>query len=166
MASCSPILHLLEENMIGVEIGSGGGGSSIAFLDAGCYMYLIDSYGEYENCLGGSNPDAYEHIKEKLIPYEGQHTLIKGRSDKVCNQIPQVDFVFIDGNHQYEFVKKDIELYWPKIKPGGILTGDDYSYLPPMYGGKPAVDEFIANNPGLVFTRYGERAWAIPKPPV
>jgi hypothetical protein len=37
-----------------------------------------------------------------------------------------LDFVFIDASHEYEDVKKDIEAWLPKVKPGGILAGHDY----------------------------------------
>ena len=36
------------------------------------------------------------------------------------------DFVYIDADHSYESVKKDIELYLPKLKKGGIIGGHDY----------------------------------------
>lgn len=36
------------------------------------------------------------------------------------------DFVFIDGNHYYEFVCDDILSWMPKVKQGGILAGHDY----------------------------------------
>ena len=35
-------------------------------------------------------------------------------------------FVYVDGNHYYEWVKQDIESFWPKLEPGGILAGHDY----------------------------------------
>ncbi|UCG53510.1 MAG: class I SAM-dependent methyltransferase [Candidatus Latescibacterota bacterium] len=36
------------------------------------------------------------------------------------------DFVYIDGNHTYEFVLLDCLLWWPKVKKGGFLAGHDY----------------------------------------
>lgn len=36
-----------------------------------------------------------------------------------------LDFVFIDADHSTEAVKKDISAWWRKIKPGGMLCGDD-----------------------------------------
>jgi Methyltransferase domain len=36
------------------------------------------------------------------------------------------DWVYLDGNHLYEFVLKDLETYYPKVKAGGFLVGDDY----------------------------------------
>ena len=37
-----------------------------------------------------------------------------------------LDFVYIDANHAYDFVKQDIELWWPKVKKGGWLCGHDF----------------------------------------
>lgn len=35
-------------------------------------------------------------------------------------------FVYLDGDHRYEAVKADIEAWFPKLKPGGILAGLDW----------------------------------------
>jgi len=43
-------------------------------------------------------------------------------------------------------VKKDLELYLPKLRPGGLMAGDDYTWRPDL--GRPvkrAVDEMIAS---------------------
>lgn len=37
-----------------------------------------------------------------------------------------LDFVYIDANHEYKYVKEDIELWAPKVRKGGIVAGDDY----------------------------------------
>jgi predicted O-methyltransferase YrrM len=39
-----------------------------------------------------------------------------------------LDFVFIDGSHDYDSVCKDIDAWLPKVKPNGILAGHDYRY--------------------------------------
>ena len=36
------------------------------------------------------------------------------------------DFIYIDADHKYESVIKDVELYLPKLKKGGIIGGHDY----------------------------------------
>ena len=47
-------------------------------------------------------------------------------SDAVSRFVDEsVDFVYIDGNHEYKFVLNDIMLWYPKVKNGGYLTGDD-----------------------------------------
>lgn len=77
----------------------------------------------------------------------GQVAINRGYSHEVCNNFEDnyFDWIYIDGNHQYEVVKKDLELYYPKIKAGGFITGDDYGEGGWWQGGvKRAVDEFIA----------------------
>jgi FkbM family methyltransferase len=66
------------------------------------------------------------------------------------------DFIFIDGLHDYDSVKNDINYWFPKLKPGGIIGGDDYD--PCWDGVRKAVDE-----------RFGDRvikmwpAWYLTK---
>lgn len=36
------------------------------------------------------------------------------------------DFVYLDGNHHYEFVLKDLQDFAAKLKPGGLLFGHDF----------------------------------------
>jgi len=51
---------------------------------------------------------------------------------------PSLDFVFIDAEHTYESVLRDILSWIGHIRPGGILMGHDYS----MKGVKAAVNDF------------------------
>ena len=62
-----------------------------------------------------------------------------------CFADGQLDFVYIDALHYYEDVREDIELWYPKVRKGGILAGHDYldGWAPNyVYGVKSAVDEF------------------------
>ena len=52
-----------------------------------------------------------------------------------------LDFCFIDGNHSYEFVKEDIELYLPKVKKGGLFGWHDYGHV--KGGVEEAVNELF-----------------------
>ena len=36
------------------------------------------------------------------------------------------DVVYIDANKSHEAVLEDMEAYWSKVRPGGLLAGDDY----------------------------------------
>jgi len=52
----------------------------------------------------------------------------------------RADMVYIDGSHEYDQVLSDLHAYWPLLKEGGVLFGDDYSKGWP--GVVKAVDEF------------------------
>jgi predicted O-methyltransferase YrrM len=38
----------------------------------------------------------------------------------------EIDFLMLDGDHNYEAINADIEAWLPKMKPGGVMSGDDY----------------------------------------
>lgn len=38
-----------------------------------------------------------------------------------------VDFLFLDGDHRYEAVRRDFELYEPLVRPGGLVAFHDVS---------------------------------------
>ena len=40
-----------------------------------------------------------------------------------------LDFIFLDGGHNYETVMKDIKVWWPKLRGNGIMAGHDYNAL-------------------------------------
>ena len=39
-----------------------------------------------------------------------------------------LDFVFIDASHEEQDVKDDIDAWYPKVKKGGVLAGDDWGF--------------------------------------
>ena len=55
-------------------------------------------------------------------------SMIEATSVQAAHQFDdgEIDFVFIDADHEYKSVKADIAAWWPKIKPGGILAGHDF----------------------------------------
>ena len=52
------------------------------------------------------------------------------------------DLVFIDATHSEESVREDIQLWAPKVRPGGIVCGHDYNNKR-FPGVKIAVDEYF-----------------------
>jgi hypothetical protein len=71
----------------------------------------------------------------------------RNTSAESCSQFADnyFDWIYIDGNHQYEFVKLDLETFLPKLKPHGLVAGDDYG-SPGWWqdGVTKAVDEAVA----------------------
>jgi hypothetical protein len=61
------------------------------------------------------------------------------------------DWIYLDADHSYDSVKRDLEAFWPKIKEDGLLLGHDYMWhaLVP-FGVVTAVNEFVERH-GLTF---------------
>lgn len=70
----------------------------------------------------------------------------QGYAEELVNRFDDnsIDTVFIDLDHTYESVYRDIQLWLPKVKSGGILAGDDYRDSWP--GVVRAVDELLPNS--------------------
>jgi hypothetical protein len=74
--------------------------------------------------------------------------LHRANSDVTGAEFPDqfFDWVYIDGNHSYELIRQDLELYWRKLKPGGYIVCNDYYHAGFWDDGVTrAVDEFIAS---------------------
>ena len=73
--------------------------------------------------------------------------IVREKSEYALPRFPDAffDWVYIDGNHEYEFVMKDLELSRLKVKDTGYITGDDYSWRNDsgIKTVKIAVDEFV-----------------------
>ena len=81
-----------------------------------------------------------EYDKEFIERYRPEmdsdfETIIQGDSTLVHGKIEgQFDALFIDGNHSYEYVKKDLENYWEKVRHGGIVALHDVNFEGERYG--------------------------------
>jgi hypothetical protein len=99
--------------------------------------------------------------KKLLSPFPN-YFLIISRSLEASTLIPNesIDFVFIDANHEYEYVLQDIKAWYPKVRKGGIVSGHDYYNFKSGRGGVvKAVDEFVKdNNLKLETTEWDENA--------
>jgi hypothetical protein len=119
---------------VGVELGTHVGDCTFFLLDndPGLTLHTVDIFEqqpEHENY----KQDRYDFTElypdflkfaekygDRLIVHKGwTHEVAKDFEDE------SLDFVFIDADHEYESVKRDIILWRRKIKPGGILMGHD-----------------------------------------
>lgn len=83
----------------------------------------------------GKYQRAEQECLERLRPYNV--TIIKKYSVEAAKDVPDgsLDFVYIDGAHDYDNVKADIEAWAPKVRIGGIISGDDFYDFPSGKGG-------------------------------
>ena len=93
----------------------------------------------------GAKYDKVRHRFENEIQSD-RVLLHRVTSEVAAGQFPDhyFDWLYLDGNHLYEFVRADLHNFWPKVKPGGYITGDDYGIAGWWGGGvTKAVDEFV-----------------------
>lgn len=94
-------------------------------------LYCIDpylSYDDYEDAINNKTGDTlYTRIRQEIEnEYPGRVTFIRKMSKDAIIDIPNnIDFIYIDGNHKYKYVFEDLTLYFDKLRPGGIIVGDD-----------------------------------------
>ena len=69
----------------------------------------------------------YKEAKARMRPYGTKAVFIKKCSSGAIHDLPMLDFVYIDGNHEYKYVKEDLKLYYEILREGGIIGGHDFN---------------------------------------
>jgi predicted O-methyltransferase YrrM len=115
-----------------LEIGRAGGGSLWAFCQAATDDATIVSLDLPEGPFGGvaATTKTLEHLKRFARRGQDLH-LIQGNSrddavfDGVRAIVPEIDFLFIDGDHSYEGVASDYRRYGTLVAPDGVIGFHD-----------------------------------------
>ena len=101
----------------------------------------------YFKYIKRQDPYTKEAVEDLLKKFKNNVSLIKGNSNIVLKKIDmsKIDYVFLDGGHDYETVKNDLNCCSEVINNGGTILCDDYnlSYAP---GVKKAIDELVEKN--------------------
>lgn len=176
-----------------IEIGTARGelaAASLEHVNTLDEWHAVDPFlGGYDNndimstilkSTNGNDTNPWVHAIISTEPYGCRFQLHHGMSSEVANQFKKnsMDCIFIDGDHTYEGVRLDIQLYSPFVKPGGYIFFDDYNLN--FRGVLRAVQELaIANNltmhsassyenvyvqkpPSTVYPDIFNTHWAIP----
>lgn len=161
----------------GVEVGVFKGEFSKSILERwDGTLYMVDvwrpldwsDYNDMSNHSGHS--DAYREAMESIVGNEDRAIMVRASSEIAASMFEDnsLDFVYIDANHAYDYVVQDIEVWYPKVRPGGLICGHDYididwdqdpnfhengkdkhiwtSVYNGVFGVNPAVDEFCRRN--------------------
>ena len=159
------ILDTLPKGAVGAEIGVhlGDYSEQILKVTQPSKLYLIDPWKyesdeEYKTSWYGGEENRETELEERYQSVLGRFSsriaskqveVLRASSEDALESLTDdsLDFVYIDGNHLYEFAKMDLELSLKKVKSGGYITGDDYTPGKWWKGGvKKAVDEFGWND--------------------
>jgi glycosyltransferase involved in cell wall biosynthesis len=98
----------------------------------------------HQNIVGAFNGDIfYEFVDNTILSDNyGAIDMIKDTSRNAANNFSNgsIDYIMLDAGHSYDALKDDLEVWYNKVKPGGIVSGDDYGVF---YGVTQAADEFF-----------------------
>ncbi|MEO0344052.1 MAG: class I SAM-dependent methyltransferase [Pseudomonadota bacterium] len=171
----------IKDGQHGAEIGVWQGDFSKMVLSTRKLdtYYLIDPYAfmpEFPNRMYGgtvaksqADMDAiFEGTKAKLAPLPGKQVWLRDLSEQAADQIQDgvLDFIYLDGNHYFEWVYKDLQLYIPKIRVGGHMILDDWLWRDDE-GKTPvklAAEKFARDMPGcmdLVEVKGGQAVYKV-----
>lgn len=120
----------------GAEIGVDRGAFSETISKSGLKLFAIDPWRRYEDYADfqgqGTLDELYKQTQKVLSPYPNC-TIIRKTSIEAATLFADrsLDFVYIDGNHQLQYVVEDLTIWSKKVRPGGIISGHDYIYTNP-----------------------------------
>ena len=101
----------------------------------------------YFQFIKRQNPYSVEAVNDLLKKFKNNVQLIKGNSNKILKNLDMtnIDYVFLDGGHEYETVKNDLNNCIKVVEKDGTILCDDYN-LGSALGVRKAIDEYVQNN--------------------
>lgn len=116
-----------ECELIGIEIGVLNGETSRHIMSLSEYIRLIGIDPIIPDSMEASLVGSLELIRQNTDFAGERWEFLQNYSYDVHTRFEDesIDFIFIDGDHTYEAVKRDYELYAPKIKSGGLIFFHD-----------------------------------------
>lgn len=149
------VSRLPDGPVIGAEVGVWRGEMSAHLLSLlpALTLLMVDAWAPVYATTG--DPRAADNTDEHLramsaarsaVAFAGERArLIRDHSHKAgsLRVDPQsLDFAFVDADHSYEAVLRDIKVWRTNVKPGGLLCGHDYGMWEDRgFGVRRAVDE-------------------------
>jgi hypothetical protein len=122
----------------GAEIGVCRGEYTEILAKSGLKIYAIDPWRAYAGFAQTAYQKKidyfYEQAQKTLAPY-ANCSIIRKTSMEALRDFADasLDFVYIDGNHSFQYVAADICEWTKKVRRGGIISGHDYIYANPRH---------------------------------
>jgi len=137
-----PMISFLHEDyfgnkpLIGCEIGTREGINALRIIETLNIkkLYLIDPYTPYydplvpESSTIAYHEKTFSQAQQLLSKHASKIIWLKLTSDEAAYHIKdQLDFCYIDGDHSYQQVKKDITNYSELLTKDGVIGGHDFT---------------------------------------
>jgi hypothetical protein len=178
------LAEMLPKNGVGAEIGVFTGLFSTILLDVADprQMYFVDpwwdAFGKFYPDWGSYNDHgrletkvAYRAAKERIAKHTRKNAnseVVVGYSTSFLPTLSDgsLDWAYLDSTHSYEGTRDELALLKRKIRPGGILAGDDW-YEDPMHvhaGVAMAAKEAVARGDYILIGAFACAQWALRVP--
>lgn len=132
---CKPDLYKLFDELkftTGVEVGvlRGVGSEQILYSSKIDRLYSVD-YWNHEDKSDLSNYEDYQHTVTRLFKYESRSVVLKMEAIEAVSLFADdsLCFVYIDAGLTYDLYLEHIEVWWPKVKSGGIFSGHIFQWV-------------------------------------
>lgn len=154
----------------GVEVGCAEGNFATSILSdwSGKRLFMVDPWEKqsqelYPQAHADVDFDAWYQSCVSLAQRDTRATLIRKTSLQASSDFDNwsLDFAYIDAAHDYGNVYQDLELWYSKLKPGGLFGGHDFNYPNPpcaFNGVMEAVTQWMREK-GLRFTVTRCTSW-------
>ena len=119
----------LPNDFVACEIGSYLGAST-SFLAAAASLrqgqvHAVDTW-QNDAMPGERAEDTWVRFLENVDRLRSWITTHRGPAREVKDNVPQIDMLFIDGDHSYEATLENLSDYVPKLNKGGIVAMHDF----------------------------------------
>ena len=154
----------------GVELGVKQGEFAESVLDAwpACAAYTLvdpwihqESYTDVANVADGKHSEFMAEALKRTARFGGKVRVMRNFSFQAAAAFDDcsLDYVYVDAVHDYEGARRDLQDWWPKLRPGGIMAGHDYLdqiNVAGVFCVQTAVDRFAAavNRPVYMTNGY------------
>lgn len=145
----SELYKIIDLSLPVAELGCAEGYFSADILSWGVKkLYMVDNWATIPNQKGDGGYDQnwhdqnYDKAIERVSKYNGRVKILRGMTTEMASNVPNesLGMVYLDADHSYEGVMKDLVAWYPKVVKGGIVAGHDF--LMSHYGVNRAVHEF------------------------
>jgi hypothetical protein len=158
----------------GAEVGVLYGNNAGVLLSQwkGKRFYAIDAWrnwsnDQYEGYANALNMDEVFCRAQQTLAQYGDRVVFQRLTSleaAALHEKESLDWIYIDANHAEDYVRSDVEHWWPKVRKGGVLCGHDYidGYCwETHFGVKSAVDTFAEKHLLNVLTTGDKFNWFV-----
>lgn len=151
------LVRSLGENPQVLEVGTYAGATAIAMAQAGALVTCVDHFGGSDWLTGPAGKlDVHAALQRNAERCGVADKLGIHIADSLAAaqeyEDGEFDLIYLDAGHEYGDVMRDIAAWRPKVRPGGILCGHDYSVA------FPGVIRAVLEEFGNQFT-FKARVW-------